>query len=52
VRKRDLVEHIIGSPQEDRSSNSPDGLSAGQRLVWVVAGMIAFLAVMYVVGWA
>jgi hypothetical protein len=48
VRKRDLVERIIGLPEKDRSSNSPEGLSAGQRLAWVVAGMVAFLAMMYV----
>jgi hypothetical protein len=52
VRKRDLVERIFGLPQEDRSSNSREGLSAGQRLVWVVAGIVAFLAVRYLFGWA
>jgi hypothetical protein len=52
MRKRRLVQRIIGSPQEDRSSNFPEGLSAGQRLAWVVVGMVVFLAVMYVLGWA
>jgi hypothetical protein len=52
VRKRDLVERIFGLPQEDRSSNSPERLSAGQRLAWVVAGMVAFFAIMHLFGWA
>jgi hypothetical protein len=51
-RRRDLVERILGLPQEDRSSNSPEGLSTGQRIGWVVAGMVALLAVMYLFGWA
>jgi hypothetical protein len=50
VEKHDLVECIIGSPQEDRSLNSPEGLSADQRLACVVAGIVAFLAVMYFFG--
>jgi hypothetical protein len=35
-----------------RWSSCPEGLSAGQMLAWVVAGMVAFLAVMCVVEWA
>ena len=52
MRKRDLVDLMIGLSQEDRPPSSPpDPGSAGRRLAWAVVGMVAFFAMMHLLGW-
>ena len=51
MRKRDLVDLMIGSSREDRQdSDLRDSASAGRRVAWAVVGMVAFFAAMHLFG--